>query len=106
MLRNSYTFDTQLRMIFHDHGFNRLIPGAPRSVLGALPAGMAGVHAANRQRYLELFAKSLAMVLKVIGRSLQSMMNVQCMNLAWPFLRARQQQGGGVCAATESDRQR
>jgi hypothetical protein len=89
-------------MIFHDHGFNRLIPGAPRSVLRALPAGMAGVHAPNRQRYLELFAKSLAMVLKVISRSLQSMMNVQCMNLVWPFLRARQQQGGGVCAATES----
>jgi len=106
MLRDSYAFNTQLRIIFHNHRFNRLVPGAPRSILRALPAGMAGIHAPNRQRYLELFAKSLAMVLKVISRSLQSMMNVQCMNLPWPFLRARQQQGGGVCAATESHRQR
>jgi hypothetical protein len=53
------------------------------------------------QGYPELCADAVAMMLEIIGRGLQAVVNMESMHLPWPPLGASQEQGRGISAAAE-----
>jgi hypothetical protein len=79
--------------------------GVAGGVFRALAALVTGVDPGDVQRHAQTGAHCAAMRGKVIGGSLQSVVNMNGADLPRPPIARRQQQGGGVGAATEGDRQ-
>lgn len=106
VLRNCYIFSSCLRIFIKRYSLKSLITSTPCRSLRTLTWCVTAIDPFQPQWHAKLCTKSLAMPLEIIGRSLQTMVNVNRMNLTRPFFSAGQQQRGGISAATECHRER
>jgi DNA-binding IclR family transcriptional regulator len=67
---------------------------------------MLGIDFFNRQRYVDALTKRYTVRRKVIRSSLKAVVNMNGVDLAWPFLSACQQQSGGIGSTTVADGER
>jgi hypothetical protein len=101
MLCNCYTFNSFLRMPIKRYSLKSLITGATRSVFRTLPGNMPAIDPFDGQGNPNLLAKHAAMPLERVSGRLHAMVNMNGLNLSRPLFGTGQQQGGGICAATE-----
>lgn len=94
MLGYCYVFDGMLRPFFTSNSPKSRITGLAGRVLGTFPGCMAGLHAFHGKRHVQLRAQGLAVPFKVVGCSLQAVMDMNGPDLTRPFLGAAHQQGG------------
>ena len=71
----------------------------PRRVFRALASACVGVDLENMQRKLQALAELLTLALKLRRGCLQSVVDMNRRDLAWPLASAGNEQSGGIRAA-------
>ena len=102
----SYAFYSCMRQSLLAKKPESFVTGSPCRVFGALARRGSGIDMLHRDGHSKLRAKYTAVTLKIVGGSLQAVVNMQGCNLAGPLFSAGHQQCAGVGTAAECHTQR